>query len=140
MSSPARPDIAGRPDIELLVSRFYEKVRADELLGPIFDGVAKVDWSSHIPRLCDFWERVILGTGNFRGNPLGVHANLALLTDMDWPRFRRWLDLFEATVDELFEGERASHIKNAADDMAHVIYSRINKVPDPRFANWPKQG
>lgn len=140
MSQPARPDITGRPDIELLVARFYDKVRADALLAPIFEGVARVDWSHHLPHLCDFWERIILGTGGFRGNPLGVHANLALLTDMDWPRFQRWLELFCGTVDELFEGERATHIKSAADDMAHVIYSRINKVPDPRFVNWPGRG
>jgi len=52
---------------------------------------------------------------------------------MDWPRFQRWLDLFRGTVDELFSGERASHSKNAATDMANVIYSRLNNVPDPRF-------
>ncbi len=36
-------------------------------------------------------------------------------------------------MDELFAGEHAEHIKNAAADMANVIYSRINHVVDPRF-------
>ena len=40
---------------------------------------------------------------------------------------------FRATVDDLFAGEKADHIKRCAEDMANVIYSKINAVPDPRF-------
>lgn len=132
-SRPIRPDIEGRAEIERLVDRFYEKVRADELLGPIFDGVAKVDWNAHLPKLYAFWQTVLFREGDYRGNPLGAHIKLLVETPMDWPRFQRWLDLFQATVDENFRGEHADHVKNAAADMAHVIYSRINNVSDPRF-------
>ena len=48
-------------------------------------------------------------------------------------QFERWLDLFKETVDSLFVGSGAEHIKNAAEDMANVIYSKINGVQDPRF-------
>jgi Truncated hemoglobins len=126
-------DIEGHSDIVQIVDRFYAKVRADDLLGPIFDDIAKVNWEVHLPKLYAFWQTVLFGNGGFRGNPLFVHANLLPRTPMDWPRFQRWLDLFCATVDELYQGERAEHMKNAAIDMAHVIYSRINGVPDPRF-------
>jgi hemoglobin len=128
-----KTDIQGREEIVVLVDLFYVKVRQDELLGPIFDDVARVDWDLHLPKLVAFWQTVLFGDGGFRGNPLGVHMQLVEKTAMDWPHFQRWLALFRETVDELFQGERASHIKSAADDMAHVIYSRINKVPDPRF-------
>ena len=37
------PDLAGRADIERLVNTFYERVRSDDLLGFIFDDVAKID-------------------------------------------------------------------------------------------------
>jgi len=130
---PIRPDITGRPEIELLVNRFYEKVRADDLIGPIFDDVAKVDWDVHLPKLYAFWQTVLFGNGGFQGNPLKVHFDLVRETSMDWSRFERWLALFNQTVDELFAGERAGHIKRIADDMAHVIHSRINNVPDRRF-------
>jgi len=135
MSNPKTPlpDIQGRAEIEQLVDRFYDKVRVDDLLGPVFNDVAKVDWDVHLPRLYAFWQTVLFGEGGFRGNPLGVHFKLAGETEMDWPRFERWLGLFNETVDELFEGERAAHIKRAANDMAHVIYSRVNKIADPRF-------
>ncbi|MDD4933182.1 MAG: group III truncated hemoglobin [Methylacidiphilaceae bacterium] len=126
-------DIKGRAEIERLVDRFYEKVRADDLLGPIFNDIAKVDWSSHLPKLYAFWQAVLFRDGGFKGNPIGVHFKLLSETSMDWPRFQRWLDLFRSTVDEMFTGEHAAHIKNTAEDMAHVIYSRINNVLDPRF-------
>lgn len=128
-----KTDIEGRPEIENLVNRFYAKVRQDDLLGPIFDQVAKVNWDEHLPKLYAFWQTVLFGDGGFRGNPLAVHKQLVTETTMDWPRFQRWLALFGETVDELYTGERATHIKSAADDMAHVIYSRINNVVDPRF-------
>lgn len=134
MTNPhALHDIGGRPDIERIVDNFYAKVRTDDVLAPIFDGIARVDWETHLPKLYAFWQTILFGDGGFRGNPLGIHASLLPHTPMDWPRFQRWLDLFCSTVDELHQGNRAEHMKNAAIDMAHVIYSRINGVPDPRF-------
>ena len=71
MEQIIRSDIAGRPDIELLVHRFYDKVRTDDLLEPIFNDVANVDWSEHLPRLCDFWQTVLFGDGRFCGDRYG---------------------------------------------------------------------
>lgn len=126
-------DIEGRADIERLVNHFYGLVRKDKLIGFIFEEVAKVDWDSHLPKMYAFWETVLFGTGNFRGNPLAAHAKLVPMTEMGLEQFQQWLSLFHQTVDELFGGERAGHIKRSAEDMANVIYSRINGVPDPRF-------
>ncbi|MFU8894735.1 MAG: group III truncated hemoglobin, partial [Luteolibacter sp.] len=95
--------------------------------------VANVDWDTHLPKMYDFWDTVIFNAGTFRGNPLAAHARLVPLTDMGKDKFDRWLTLFHHTVDSLFAGEKAEHIKNAAADMANVIYSKINHVPDPRF-------
>jgi len=130
--SPSLPDIIGRPDLVRLVDAFYAKVRADEGLGHVFDHVAKVQWETHLPKICDFWDTVIFRAGTFRGNPMAAHAKLIPLTGMGWPLFERWLELFRATVCELFAGERTEHIIRCAEDMANVIYSRIHSVPDPR--------
>ncbi len=128
------PDITSSTEVEILVNAFYEKVRADDVLGPIFDQVARVNWSAHLPKMYAFWETVLFGAGTFRGNPLAAHAKLVPLTDMGREKFEHWLVLFKGTVDSLFAGEKADHIKRAAEDMANVIYSKINNVPDPRFA------
>ena len=38
-------DLTSRTDIERLVDAFYERVRADDCLGPIFNDIARVEWS-----------------------------------------------------------------------------------------------
>ncbi len=127
------PDLAGRPDIERLVNHFYTRVQKDPLLGPIFNDIAKTDWEHHLPKMYAFWQMVLFREGGFHGNPLLVHAALVPKTPMDWPRFERWLELFHASIDQLFAGERAEHLKRVSEDMAHVIHSRINGVVDRRF-------
>ena len=129
----ATTDILGRDEIVRLVDRFYEKVRDDEMLGPIFDQVAKVDWPAHLPKMYDFWQTVLFRDGGFRGDPIGKHARLVPLTNMGREQFDRWLALFGATVDELFTGENAGHIKRCAADMANVIHAKINAIPDERL-------
>jgi len=129
----ARPDLAGRADIERLVNAFYARVQRDDLLGFIFTDIAKTDWATHLPKMYAFWETMIFRTGSYTGSPLAAHAKLTAFTSMGGPQFERWLNLFTSTVDELFAGDKAEHIKRAAEDMANVIHSRINNVPDARF-------
>lgn len=128
-----KPDIQGRDEIVRLVDRFYEKVQGDETLGFIFDKIAKVDWPTHLPKMYDFWQTVLFRNGGFRGDPIGKHSRLVSLTTMGREQFDRWLELFEETVDELFSGENAGHIKRCAADMANVIHSKINAIPNERF-------
>lgn len=132
-TTPVAPDITGRSEIEQLVNTFYQRVQRDEVLGFIFDDVARIDWAEHLPKMYAFWETMLFRTGGYRGNPLAAHIKLSHETEMKMPQFERWLSLFKATVDDLFAGENAEHIKRAAEDMAHVIHARVNNVLDARF-------
>ncbi|WP_052573919.1 group III truncated hemoglobin [Haloferula sp. BvORR071] len=118
-------DILGRPEIEILVDRFYAMVRQDAVLGPVFDVIARVNWDEHIPKLCDFWETVLFRTGGYKGNPLAAHFALTRDATMDRAMFDGWLLLFKQAVDADFAGENAEHIKRVAADMANVIHSRL---------------
>jgi len=128
-----KPDIQGRAEIERLVKTFYDRVRGDEMLGFIFDKVAQTNWEAHLPKMYAFWEKVLFRSGGYTGNPIAAHAKLLQQTAMGREQFDHWLTLFRSTVDDLFAGEHADHIKNCAADMANVIYSKINAVADPRF-------
>ena len=130
---PHRSDIENRQDIIRLVDAFYERIRRDAKLGPIFEDIAHVNWHTHLPRMYDFWDSVIFRTATFRGNPLLVHGKLAQMADMGRPTFDRWLSLFRETVFDLFEGTQAALIVRSAEDMANVIHGRIHQVNDPRF-------
>jgi len=48
-------DLENREDVSLLVNTFYRKVRANEVLGPFFNGII-TDWDGHLELLTDFWE------------------------------------------------------------------------------------
>jgi hemoglobin len=128
-----KPDITGRAHIEQVVNAFYERVKSDDVLGFIFDRVAQTNWETHLPKMYAFWETVLFRSGGYTGNPIAVHAKLVPQTEMSRVQFDRWLLLFFSTVDEFFAGEKAEHIKSCAEDMANVIYARINRVSDPRF-------
>ncbi len=63
MQRHMKKDIENRKDIELLVRSFYDKVKADDTIGYIFNDIAKVNWEKHLPVMFDFWENVLFYTG-----------------------------------------------------------------------------
>lgn len=83
--------------VRRVVETFYDKVRRDDLLGPIF-GKAVHDWPSHLDRLVDFWSSLTLLTGAYKGHPMRAHFGLGDIGDA---HFHRWLDLFETTLAEV---------------------------------------
>ena len=118
-------DIASRTDIVRLVDRFYEDVRADGILGPIFNDVARTDWDRHLPKMYDFWEAVLFSAPVFNGNPLAVHRDLAARVPLGASEFARWLALFHRSVDMLFRGPRAEDTKRRASRIAAVMQHHI---------------
>lgn len=120
-----KKDIRTRRDIERLVDRFYDKVKADGLLGPVFNDVARVNWEKHLPVMYDFWDNTIFFSGAYSGNPMLLHQLLHGRFALTEAHFDRWTDLFNATVDESFCGDNASMAKQRAESIAAVIRSKI---------------
>jgi hemoglobin len=118
-------DIESKKDIELLVDAFYEKVKADPVIGYIFNDVRKVNWKKHLPVMYDFWDNAIFYTGGYTGNPLKTHEQLHAFCHLDSRHFDRWTELFTATVDELFEGDKAGLAKQRAQSIATVMQIKI---------------
>ena len=67
------PDLCTEAEIADLVHRFYARVRADALLGPIFDAHI-VEWDPHLARMVDFWSSALRGTRRYRGAPMPVNS------------------------------------------------------------------
>lgn len=119
------PDLTSRADIERLVDTFYDRIRSDSRLGPIFDEIARVDWQTHLPRMYAFWEAVLFGAAGFKGNPLAVHRALARRTPLAPDDFDRWIALFHHSVDALFAGPVASDAKQRAVRIAAIMQHHI---------------
>lgn len=120
------PDLASRADIERLVDAFYDRVRADDLLAPIFDDIARVNWTAHLPWMYDFWDSVLFGGTAFKGNPLAVHRELARKATLSPAEFGRWIALFHDTVDALFAGPTAEEAKSRAVRIAATMQFHID--------------
>ena len=121
-------DITTRADIERLVDTFSERVRADEILAPIFDDVAHTDWERHLPKMYDFWETVLFGAPAYRGQPIGIHVELATRVALGQREFGRWLALFADTVDAAFLGPQADETKRRAHRIANVMQHHIGNA------------
>ena len=128
-------DINNRQDIEKLTSFFYDRVRKDELLGPIFNDIMKVNWDHHIPIINDFWETLLFGTGNYTRNAMGVHFEINKKVKLEATHFERWLNLFFKTADELFNGSNTEVIKNKAKSIAGLMLFNMNKENDGLTVN-----
>lgn len=120
-----RKPIENMADIEMLVNRFYDKVRVNPVIGYIFEDVAKVDWEHHLPKMYKFWASILLGEHHFEGNPMQVHVALSKRATMDEQAFNEWLRMFIATVDELFVGPKADEAKQRAASIARIMLFKI---------------
>jgi len=91
-------DIRQRKDLELLVAEFYKKVLVDDKIAPVFTGKIKIDWESHLPIICDFWENL-----------------------------ERWLLHWNATLTKNFEGDNATQISERAGHIGRLILFKISQ-------------
>ena len=98
-----------RNDLARLVDRFYDTVRADALLGPVFNAAID-DWDAHKATLVDFWSSVILGTGSYRGNPMAAHRPHPIID----AHFGHWLALWRQTTAEVLPPDHAALLQDRA--------------------------
>jgi hemoglobin len=123
-----KTDILHEEDVARLVHTFYTKVRADELLGPIFEPIIKDNWAPHLSRMVDFWSTILLYTRKYKDDPMPKHMQLPV----EQRHFDRWLLLFNETLDSLFAGELTENAKLRAASIARimmVIRSRADGLP-----------
>lgn len=124
-------DILTLRDITDLVDNFYNKVRGDKLLAPIFNERIGDRWPQHLEKMYSFWQTVLLDERTYFGAPFPPHAQLPL----DHTHFQQWMLLFIATIDELFEGEKAKEAKWRAARMAELFESKIEHYRKQGFKN-----
>jgi len=84
--------------VEILVERFYDRVRADGVLGPVFDAAIKGEWGPHLETMKQFWASIALDAGTYAGRPIPAHHKH--LDKIRPEHFERWLSLFAQTLND----------------------------------------
>lgn len=106
--------------LKCLVHGFYDRVRDDAMLGPIFDAHI-ADWGPHLEKMCEFWSSVALMTGRYHGAPMPKHLPLPV----DITHFQRWLDLFRATAHDVCPPQGAEWVIERAERIAASIHMNV---------------
>ena len=112
-------DIDSKEDIVLLVDEFYGKVAVDPQIGHHFD---HINWELHKPRMHAFWEYVLLDQPAKIHSMFDTHHKLNLKPH----DFEVWIGYFTKTINQLFEGPKATLAKQRALVIAHTFNSKMN--------------
>jgi len=116
-----KKDISTFDDIKRMVDTFYSAIREDEMLGEIFNEKIQDRWPEHLDKMYRFWQTVLFGEHTYFGSPFLPHAKLPV----DAEHFDTWLSIFNRTVDDLFEGEKANRAKWQGQRMAEMFNAKI---------------
>lgn len=108
-------------EIRELVDTFYEKVRRDPLLGPVFEKRIGDSWDVHLEKMYRFWQTVLLQEHTYHGSPFTPHATMPIGEE----HFQQWLTLFQETLEENFRGEKAEEAQWRAEKMAEMFQLKI---------------
>lgn len=117
----AKGDITTLEDIRLLVDTFYGRARTDALVGPVFNDTIQDRWPEHLAKLYTFWQTILLGEHTYYGSPFMPHSKLPV----DKSHFDRWLQLFHATLEDLFSGPKADEAKQRSVLMAQMFQFKL---------------
>ena len=125
MASPTRRHPFDPGSIHALVHAFYDRVREDELIGPVF--AARIDdWPWHLDRMVKFWRSVLRGEPLYvpheRGGPPLLHRAIA---ELEHAHFDRWLALFEQTAARVFPPDAADAVVTRARQIGTVLASHL---------------
>ena len=125
-----KTDIHNREDIAALVQAFYDKIRGDSVLGPIFNDMIS-NWEQHLEHLTTFWDCSLFMTSkrtqSYSGNPIKAHIKVDDFTknSIGEKHFGIWLNHWVQTIDDMFEGDTARKAKLKARKMATFIHIKI---------------
>lgn len=125
------PDLDNRESIDRFVDSFYSKILADPSLAPFFIDVAEVDLAVHLPHIKDYWCKLLLGDKDYQRHTMNIHRQLHGKRVLHARDFQRWLDLFVASVDEGYVGERAERAKLIAKTIAKNMQKALPSATRP---------
>lgn len=116
-----KQDIHSLDDIKLMVNTFYQRIKQDIVLGPIFEEKIQDRWPVHLEKMYRFWQTILLEEHTYNGSPFPPHAQMAI----DESHFVIWLKIFTTTVDDLFNGNVAEDAKKRGTLMAALFNSKL---------------
>lgn len=124
-----KKDIENLEDIKTLVDTFYGRIQQDQFIGPIFNEHIQDRWPEHIAKMYTFWQTILLDDYTYQGRPFPPHATLPI----EQHHFDHWIQLFDKTVNDLFEGPIAEEAKSRGRKMAALFMVKLDNIRKSPF-------
>lgn len=112
--TPPRIDV-DRQDIADVVTTFYQRVRKDATLAPIFAERIE-NWSEHEEKITRFWANALLFERSYSGNPMRAHMDAGNVRP---EHFEGWLSLFDEVL--------KAHISSPQREQWSALVHRIGR-------------
>lgn len=118
-------DLDNPAAIGSFVRRFYSQLLADPQLAPIFLDVARIDIDHHLPLIEAFWRKLLLGEKSYDRHMMNIHRAVHQRHPFTAADFARWLQYFNATLDEGYAGPGADRARVLARSIAHHLQEAL---------------
>jgi hemoglobin len=118
-----KTDIRDKNDIVVLIDAFYNQVRMDPVLAPVFQQRIPDDaaWPAHLATMYSFWNTLLFAADDYHGNPFHKHLGI----EIGAQHFERWIGYFHQTIDLYFSGPMADNAKEKATKMRMIFESKL---------------
>lgn len=126
-------DLDSPANIERFVRAFYARVLKDPELAPIFLHTAKIDLDLHLPLICSYWEKLLLGDRSYQRHTMNIHREVHEKQPFTAENFKTWLRLFLATAEQLCRGPKAEQAQRTAARIA----TNMERNVTPTLARCP---
>ncbi|MBB3993716.1 hemoglobin [Sulfitobacter undariae] len=90
--------------VDLVVARFYARLRDDPQLGPVFATHVQ-NWPLHEEKIARFWRNALLYEREYDGNPMLVHREAG---NVQAAHFSIWLDIFDVVLTDTLPPDLAA--------------------------------
>jgi len=119
------PDLDSPEQIRVFITAFYERLLADPRIAPVFLDVAQIDIRRHLPLICAYWEKLLLGGDAYRRHTMNIHRAVHAKRPLTAADFEVWLGHFRAALAQGFRGPQAVRARGIAERIAHNMQAQL---------------
>ena len=110
-----------------MVHGFYRRLLDDPVMAPMFLDVAAIDLQQHLPTICQYWYKMLLGETDYRRHMMAKHRALDDKQSLTGEHHERWLQHFMNNLDGRFAGPYTDRARHIAFRVMDNLYAQLSK-------------
>lgn len=120
------PDLDCREMIDAMVHGFYQRLLNDPVMAPVFFEVAGIDLNRHLPIICQYWHKMLLGDSGYQRHMMAKHRALDDKLRLTGEHHERWLGHFMANLDGRYAGPFTDRARRLAARIMDNLYYQLS--------------